>query len=387
MRVLVLLFISVNVVAGQTEVSVNFIDNDLKKAIEIAEEENKIIFIDAYTTWCGPCKMMDRDVFSNTEVGNFFNRNFVNLKLDMEKGEGIATAKKYNVRGYPSFLFLNPAGVLLHRGIGFQPADQFLKLAKQALDPSRHLPKLEQQYNQGKRDPELLLNYSKALMQSDPQKSRQIGAEYLETQDTWTTPENMELIASMVEEYQDPYYNFIVEKRHLFIKEFGEGPVDGLILRFLQNHLYSNIEKVDLKNAQGLFTSTFPRSKSAVLYDEFEMNYYQKAGKSNVYIQKAKQYVKKYPNLSWSALNGLAWNFYEQIEDKKGLKWATKWAKKSIVKNSNHYNNDTLAALYYKQGKKKQALKYAHRAIDLAKDVGEDFSATSDLLEKINIMP
>ena len=371
----------------EDQLAIRFIDNDLSAAIQLAKEKDKIIFIDAYTTWCGPCKQMDREVFTDSTVGDFFNNNFINLKLDMEKGSGIETAKKYQVRGYPSFLFINAGGTLLHQGIGYQPISMFMAMAKQALDPNRQLPALKEAYEGGNRSEELLYNYAISLLEAGDEKGKVIGKEYLDTQDSWTTERNLTIIAQLATEYQDPYYNFIVEKRHLFIKEFGEGRVDATILRHIENHLFSNIEKLDLAEAKDIFVRTFPSSKAEPLFHNFELNYYDALGNKEIYIDKARQYVKKYPNLSASALNSLAWNFYEKIDDKKALKWATKWAKKSIKLQSSYYNNDTLAALYYKQIKKKQALKYANKSIELAKARGQDFSETSELLSRIQQLP
>src|SRR3972149_4785135 len=69
-----------------------------------AKKENKIIFIDCYTSWCGPCKQMDKEVFTNDSVVDFYNKNFTNGKRDMEKGEGIELAKKYEINAYPTFI-------------------------------------------------------------------------------------------------------------------------------------------------------------------------------------------------------------------------------------------------------------------------------------------
>lgn len=387
MRIIIFFLFFAQTILGQEDLAIHFIDNNLAEATSLAKKEDKIIFIDAYTTWCGPCKMMDQQVFTDSSIGDFFNANFINLKLDMEKGEGISTAKKYQVRGYPSFLFINADGSLVHQGIGFQPSDRFMQLAKTALDPNKQLPVLQARYKAGDRSEDLLYNYTNALLEAGDQEAEVVGEEYLKTQESWTSKKNMELVGQLVSEYKDPYYNFIVEKRHLFIKEFGEGRVDGTLLRLIENHFFQQIEKVDLSEVKDVFTKTFPSSKAGSFYDNFELNYYHALGQKEIYIKKAREYVKNNPNLSANALNSLAWNFYENIDDRKALKWAIKIAKKSIGKESSYYNNDTLAALYYKQNNKKKALKYANAAIELAKESGTDFSETSDLLERIENLP
>ena len=76
---------------------VNFRPLSYTEAIELAAKENKMVFIDFYTTWCGPCKRMSKEVFSQQEVGEYFNRTFISLKLDAEKENGLELAKKYAV--------------------------------------------------------------------------------------------------------------------------------------------------------------------------------------------------------------------------------------------------------------------------------------------------
>ena len=86
---------------------INFEKSTFADAVSKAKAENKLVFIDFYTTWCGPCKAMDANIFPNEKVGAYFNEKFVSIKLDAEKGEGITLAKKYEVKGYPTLLFLN----------------------------------------------------------------------------------------------------------------------------------------------------------------------------------------------------------------------------------------------------------------------------------------
>ena len=83
----VLLLFTISFVYSQNE-GINFSNINFEEALKKAESENKMIFIDAYASWCGPCKMMDKTIFKDIDVGDFYNENFINLKIDMEKGEG-----------------------------------------------------------------------------------------------------------------------------------------------------------------------------------------------------------------------------------------------------------------------------------------------------------
>jgi len=362
---------------------IHFIDNALDEAMSQAKTEGKIIFVDAYTTWCGPCKMMDKSVFTDEKVADFFNERFVNLKLDMEKGDGNTFRTKHGVVGFPSFLFLNAAGVVVHRGIGFQPAERFLTLGKAALDPARQVGGLAKRYEKGDRDPQFLYDYTTGLLEAGDQRATEIGKEYLGTQEKWTDARNMGLVAQLVRSYDDPYFKYMVEKRHLFIKEYGTERVDGMMSGIIDRHLYANIENLDLDEARKIYDASFPTNKAEKSFGLFEIDYYQQKRNEKMQVEKAVAFVKEHDNLDWSTLNGIAWGFYEDVEDRKALKKGAKWAKKSVAKEANSFNTDTLAALYYKLGKKGPALKWARKAIALAQANEMDYSSTSELIEQI----
>ncbi|MGO4709461.1 thioredoxin family protein [Chryseobacterium sp. 2TAF14] len=98
---------------------IKFEEGNFKSILAKAKKENKLVFIDAYAVWCGPCKLMVKNIFPLKPVGDYYNANFVNAKIDMEKGEGIDLAKKYNVKVFPTYLFINGDGEEVHRTIGY----------------------------------------------------------------------------------------------------------------------------------------------------------------------------------------------------------------------------------------------------------------------------
>ncbi len=112
---------------------IKFFHGSLKEAKAKAKKENKLIFIDCYTTWCGPCKSMAKKTFVNKEVGEYYNKNFICLKMDMESGEGPTIASNYAVEAYPTYLFLDSKGEVKHRDLGYIDANRFIEVGKTAL--------------------------------------------------------------------------------------------------------------------------------------------------------------------------------------------------------------------------------------------------------------
>ncbi|MGL5682684.1 MAG: TlpA family protein disulfide reductase [Marinifilaceae bacterium] len=112
---------------------IQFTTKNWNEVLELAKKENKPIFLDCYTTWCGPCKMLKEKVFPQKEVGEFFNKNYINVAMDMDTEAGKALATVYTIKGYPTLFFLTPGGDILLQKLGAPNADQLLSLGKEAL--------------------------------------------------------------------------------------------------------------------------------------------------------------------------------------------------------------------------------------------------------------
>lgn len=133
-----------------------------KEAVEKAKQTGKKIFLDCYTSWCGPCKMMMNTVFPQKKVGDYMNSRFVNIKINMEQGEGPALGKKLQVNAYPTFVVFNSNGDEIGRFLGGCQADEFLvKVAKAATDNTS--AEMDQRFMNGERDPEFLKQYLQTL--------------------------------------------------------------------------------------------------------------------------------------------------------------------------------------------------------------------------------
>lgn len=107
---------------------VHFYNGSWQEVLAEAQKQNKIIMIDFYTTWCGPCKLMTKTTFANTTIGDFVNANFIAFKVNCEKGEGVKLAEKYEVFSYPTIAFVDKSGNLLGKEIGYKNAEEFMEI-------------------------------------------------------------------------------------------------------------------------------------------------------------------------------------------------------------------------------------------------------------------
>lgn len=104
-----------------------------EQSLTLAKEEDKIIFIDFWASWCGPCRAMDADVLSDPELAAFFNKNFINIKMDAESEDAILPKINYDVRSLPTYVWVLPDGQMVHSYKGTTTIDNFMKQARIAL--------------------------------------------------------------------------------------------------------------------------------------------------------------------------------------------------------------------------------------------------------------
>jgi thioredoxin 1 len=115
------------------EGGIQFYDNSWQEVLNKAKADNKLIFLDIYASWCGPCKMLKRQTFTDKEVGEFYNANFINTSFDGEMGEGTMLARKYKVRGYPTLIIIDGNGQVVNYSVGYVSPRELIKFGKQSL--------------------------------------------------------------------------------------------------------------------------------------------------------------------------------------------------------------------------------------------------------------
>jgi thioredoxin-related protein len=136
--------------------------------------------MDAYASWCGPCKLMEKNVFTDKNVADFYNKNFINVRIDMEKGEGKELAMKYGVRSYPTFLFLNAEGEIVGKELGYIKSEEFLELGKKNNNPQLVNTNLKDEFLKGKLDQAGLLNFISLYASKDPVLAKQASEKYFQ---------------------------------------------------------------------------------------------------------------------------------------------------------------------------------------------------------------
>jgi len=173
----ILLFIFACSVVGTSQ-GIEFFQGDWEEALVKAKEEDKLIFVDSYTTWCGPCKRMAKNVFPDPEVGKYFNENFVSLKLDMEKPKGRSFGKKYPVSAYPTMFFIASNGEVVSKVKGARKAPDLINVARKAVGGYDRSGEMVDEYEAGNRDYDFMLKYVTELNKAK-KESLKISNDYV----------------------------------------------------------------------------------------------------------------------------------------------------------------------------------------------------------------
>lgn len=361
-----------------------------KDLLAIAKKENKLLFVDAYTTWCAPCKLMVKNTFPQPAVGDFYNANFINSKIDMEKGEGIDLAKKYNVRAYPTYLFINGDGELIHRVTSYFDAEDFINVGKDAVDPAKQMGNLKKRFEAGDKDPEFLKSFIKVFAFADPDLATKAASVYFIQKKEPMDQEDFSYLFSLTKDSNSPLYPQFITRKAEILKVMPEANYNKVISNLKANALFNNsfdktTKVFDEKKYAAEAAKTMSKQEVSSMLLKSKMRVAAMNKDKNEYQRLSIEYYKDgtSPNFSSDELNSIAWNFFENATDKNALDKALLWSKQSVKLKEGYANTDTVANLYFKIGDKANAKLWAVKAIELAKKEGEEYQETQELLDKV----
>lgn len=211
---------------------IRFEELTLQQALDKADREGKKVFVDCYTQSCVPCKYMAKEIFPLRECGDYFNPRYVSLMRDMEKGEGVDIARKYNVRMYPTFLILNPDGSLYCLETGATKGKQ-AKVFVDKMDDAVARVEMERRYKANDRTPEFLRKYVALLRRSPNGNLVPVINELLMPLSTaeLCLPENWDLLNNEINSTDNPLFERLLEERKDFDKHLGHQAVEDKIMR------------------------------------------------------------------------------------------------------------------------------------------------------------
>jgi len=407
---------------------------------EKAKNENKYIFLDCFATWCAPCKFMSEKVFPDSSVGAFMNSNFVNVAIQMDRkptdaelirrwyNDARSIEVNYSITSYPTYLFFNPDGEVVHRIVGATGGEpsNFIVKAKDALLPdSQYYTRIRRDNQIHKDSASLFIMIKTALNNGDKRTAEELGAFYLKTLKNPLLKEHILLLEEALRSAKGVLFEFFLDNRFkidsiLDLDRYTANKLASLVLdeklpdifkrnariinykdianqlakKFsplkeeikdgLKNKLRNQVkiefgdslfkENVPVPTWSGLirhFQQRFPGINVGLIIALDKPAYYRYKGLKAQAIDAAYDCLKGYGNdMSNRELNIMAWNLFQYASEKHQLKEALRWSRKTIDEYPNiRYIStieymDTYANLLYKLGEYESGIKWERRTIE-----------------------
>jgi len=285
-----------------------------QEVLEEASGENKLIFIDLYTTWCGPCKRLEKEIFTQDTVAEKFNKTFINYRVDAEKGEGKELAEKFRVSGYPYLVFADGSGQMVYASVGYKAVDELISLADQAIAESKTNKPMgvwESEYKSKHQDPTWLKGYiqKRNLLRLDNRKHLEKYYGMI-PEDEYVLTENLKLIINssgldlespllaLVSEFFDQIP--VSEDTVHFLQAGLIGTFDGAINPPFMAAIKENDEDVILNIVAPLYDSLWPETVLSMPWhqksdgDRWKFIFYKETAQVDKLIPVANRFLKKY---------------------------------------------------------------------------------------------
>jgi thioredoxin-related protein len=367
---------------------IQFQDIPFKDLVAKAKKEKKLVFIDAYASWCGPCKMMEKNVFVKKSVGDFFNKNFVNARIDMEKGEGREIAVKFGVRSYPTYLFLNGEGELVSQNYGYMEDSMFLLMAQDISSPNNAKGSLKERFAKGEKDPEFLINIIKLNSTSDFEFAKKASERYFENKTEALTKEEIGYLLYFLKSTEDSNYKTFVSRKSEIInflpeKSYSDFDHQLILSKVVAQSIDDKSKKINddyfMKTAEPLVG----KEEAQIKLNQTKLAYYEQTANFPEYEKTALEYYTKTDSFEPNELLKAAWIFSEHIKNNSSLKKAAEWAEQSVMRGETSENTYILARLYFLTGNKENAKNFAEMSRNIAVQNNKDASLSEELLKQI----
>ncbi len=368
MKLLFSLFLAFFTVTAAMTQGIEFFHGTWDEALELSKSQGKPLFVDAYAKWCGPCKRMAATTFKNAEAGDYFNKNFINVKIDAEESEGVKFRQKYPVSAFPTLYFIDENGEVIHRAVGAQNVKGLIALGANALGKVDYSREYADEYEKGKREPEFMFNYVKALNKSN-KSSLRISNEYLRSQNDLTTEFNLRFILEAAVEADSRIFGLLVKYQNEIGKIVG--------LQVLRDHIElaceNTVQKaIDFKSpdlleeAKAKMKKHLPEQAESFSIKS-NMAFFKAMKDAKNYAKACNDFAKKIAKDDSGSMSKVAEEIlYNFSSDDKCMKQAEKYAKEAARQRGSFDDYYLYARVLLQNGKKKDALAAAQKCQQLS---------------------
>lgn len=375
-----------SICAANAQDKINFRDGKLADLLKIAKTENKPVMYMGYANWCEHCKKMKAEVITNKAVADFYNANFVNGWEDMETESGTLIRRQYNVKAFPTFLFIAPNGDLLYSVSGELTAEVFIQEGKNALDEKKQFPYLRAQFEADPKNPDKTLAYVSALRRSNFDTDG-ISRQYFSNvpEDQMVSATNWKILANGIRDIDSREFQYVLKNQAAFAGVSSAKRVERKIVNMVQEWLTPFVDKQDtigyLKKRTSAIAIAMPKTDSVVF--SYDLRLFENVKGWKTYRKITKANVEKIAWKNPTQLKEIAMVYMNNIDDPKALDDAILWAERALEIKDEYATQIVVARLYLKKGDKKNAKDWAEKARNVALGYKWDTKQADMVLEQI----
>lgn len=367
---------------------IDFRPLNLQQALDAAKTEGKLVFLDGVTVTCPPCRRMEKQTFTDPAVANFFNARFVNVRIDLSRdAEGPEVQNRYGLHDFPSLLFLDAAGELVHIHVGFMDAAQFLAFGKDVVAPDfLSLAKLKQAYiahpNDRHTAAQFIIRHGEAgqdISAAWPSFRRgMLGAALLE-QDNW------EVFRARIDKLTDAESAYFVQHVQDFQKRYGAEAVTAKYIALHQRALHKAISAADsaayFSTRASLLRLGNPESQRETTMQDLE--WHLAMGNWAQYFKILEDVLSNPKEVELTFLERAASTIGSGDNDPNRLSKALEWSKIACEREPNADHLYTQFTLLDRLNKREEALRIGHQALQATKQAGEPYGDLEDRLKEL----
>jgi len=386
-KYLAFLFLLVDAQIALSQSTIKFSESGLKLALDKAKSENKPVFLMCYTTWCPHCKYMKSEVFIDHVIAEFYNKTFICVAQDMEKGNGIKLMDSLKITSFPTFIYYDPNGTMVYRVEGeFKPA-AFVEEGKNALTPKKQLPYLKQQFEKDVSNSNNCYVYLRALKKGGMDFSSVIK-QYFETQsDKQLLSElNWLIISNGVSDINSREIQFVIghqkEYSDIISPERVKRKLDYLVKELL-NPLVETTDTVNYEINRKLATQIHSYSTDSLIFN-YDLKLSEQTKNWNAYKKTSLQSTEIYAWKNHTQLSDIADVFLKNINDSPAISQAERWAQRSLTLDEEYDTYLLCSRLYQKLNNIPNAIIMAQKAKDLALKFGWEGTESEIILKELN---
>lgn len=403
---------------------------------EKAKRENKYIFLDCFATWCGPCKLMDKNVYINDTVGEFYNQRFISVKVQMDRtkndnahvqrwyNDAIDINKAFRIEAYPTFIYLSPEGVLVNKERGYKGVNDFISLAEIAVKPGRvyedpyaEYDRLIEDYKKGVMHYDRMVYMVKVALDFDTANASKLIKTYTDHLSAITpgaryTKDNIQFWSLFIFSTESRTFQFFYKDGDKIDKVMNQkGYAAGMVDKAIMTEIVIPFLKEQNKNTSIGMSGMYVGGKGLkpdyseadwsklreILRKKFNgivagrnmlaarVEWYKRHRNAEAVVSYSLTQFKKYPpppkKIEWR-MNDIAWSAFEDINDFALINKVIRSATKVVKQTSNCFLLDSYANLLYKVGRKEEAISWEQKAIAMAKDPFAE--GYRDILKQMN---